>query len=159
MNNIIEIYVDGGCHGNSNPTKENSIGAYGYILIYGDRYKEYAQAENNTTSNKQELLASINALRQIKRTDIPLKIYADSKYVISCATIWINSWKKNNWKTADKKPVKNKELIEELDYQLSRFDAVEFIHVKGHSGDKYNERVDSLCTEAIENYKFEHFNV
>lgn len=150
---VIEIYVDGGCHGNSSSDKELSIGAHGYILLYKDKIKEYSHAENNTTNNKQELLGVIKALETLKKTDISVLIYADSRYVIGCATEWLKSWKRNGWRTANKEPVKNKELIQELDNQLSRFRCVEFVHVKGHSGNEFNERVDKLCTYAIEEFE------
>lgn len=156
MNNVIEIYCDGGCHNNSSKNKDISIGAYGYIILYKDKYKEFAHAKNNTTNNQQELLAVIESLKILKTINIPIRVYCDSSYVINCGINWINSWIKNNWKTSSGKSVKNKELIEELYFQIQRFDDIEFIQVKGHSGNKYNDLVDKLCTDAIERYKLDN---
>jgi len=150
-NIFIELWGDGGVRGNG---KEESIGAYAFILSYKDKYYEYSYAERNATNNQQELLAIINGLKYLKKTTIPVKVYTDSAYCIGCTT-WIKSWKKNGWLTATKEPVKNKQSVIWLDEQLQRFDNVEFIKVKGHSGVPLNERCDLLLNIAMDNLEKE----
>lgn len=136
---LIEIYTDGACLGN--PGK----GGWGAILIYKNHQKKIAGAKANTTNNQMELTAVIEALKQIKK---PLKIiiHTDSQYVREGITLWINSWKKNGWKTANKTPVKNSELWQELD-QLNQSYQIEWRWVKAHNGNKYNELVDQLARD------------
>lgn len=139
----VEIYTDGACSGNP------GTGGWGAVLIYNNNSKELSGGNKNTTNNRMELTAVIEALKALKEPcDVTLT--TDSKYV--CDAInkeWVYSWKNNNWRKADKKPALNIDLWEEL---LSLLDThnVEFIWVKGHNGHKYNERCDQL---AVNEYK------
>ncbi len=137
---IIEIYTDGSCLGN--PGK----GGWGAILLYKGHQKKISGAKSDTTNNQMELKAVIEALKQIKKS-LKIIIYTDSKYVKDGITSWIISWKKNGWKTADKKPVKNTELWQELDILASNHQ-IEWRWVKAHNGNKYNELVDELARAA-----------
>lgn len=142
----IELWVDGGCRGNG---KAYSVGGYAYILSYKDKYKEFSFATQDTTNNQQELLGLIEGLRFIKNTKIPVKVYSDSAYTIGC-TDWMKGWKKNGWLTSNKQPVKNKDLLLELDEQLHRFEKIEYVQVKGHSGVELNEKCDKLLNDAMD---------
>jgi ribonuclease HI len=137
---IIEIYTDGACLGN--PGK----GGWGAILLYKGHQKKISGAKADTTNNQMELKAVIEALKQIKKS-LQIIIYTDSKYVKDGITSWIISWKRNGWKTADKKPVKNAELWQELDNLASNYQ-IEWRWVKAHNGNKYNELVDELARAA-----------
>ncbi len=138
----INIYTDGACSGN--PGK----GGWGAVLIYKDKFKQLSGANPQTTNNQMELTAVIEALRAIKDRSFTINMYVDSKYVIQGIEQWIFNWKKNGWKGADKKPVKNQELWVELDKLREGLD-IKWNWVKGHSGDVYNEMADKLATEAI----------
>lgn len=139
----VVIYTDGACSGNPGP------GGWGAILIYGDNKKEVSGSSSNTTNNIMELTAVIEALKSLK-AECNVKIYSDSAYVVNAFNqSWIYNWKKNNWRTANKEPVKNRELWEDL-YLLTQNHKVEFIKVKGHSDNEYNNRCDFLATSAIE---------
>lgn len=144
MRKKITIYTDGACSGNPGP------GGYGAILMYGDNKKEISGAEVDTTNNKMEITAVIKALEMIKEP-CDIEIYSDSTYVVdSIEKGWVYSWEKNNWKKADKKPVKNIELwIEMLKYL--KVHNIRFIKVKGHSDNEYNNRCDRLAVEAYKN--------
>ncbi len=139
---IIEIYTDGACSGN--PGK----GGWGAILLYKEHQKEISGCLAQTTNNQMELMAVIEALKIVKKT-IEIIIYTDSVYVKDGITKWIFNWKKNGWKTANKKPVKNLELWQELDL-LAANHQITWKWVKGHSGNKYNEIADQLAVNAIE---------
>ena len=124
------------------------LGGWGAILMYDDYKKEISGFEENTTNNIMEITAVLKAVKLLK-FESDLHIYSDSAYVVNCFNQkWIYNWQKNNWKTADKKPVKNKELWEELYNLLSRH-KFEFIKVKGHSDNEYNNRCDFLATNEI----------
>jgi ribonuclease HI len=138
----VDIYTDGACSGNPGP------GGWGAILIYGDKEKEIAGGESNTTNNRMELKAAIEALNQLKQPCI-VNLYTDSVYVRDGITKWIENWKRNNWRTAGKKPVKNIELWQELEKALSTHQ-VQFHWVKAHNGNKYNEIADRLAVQARE---------
>ena len=141
MKNVI-IYTDGACSGNPGP------GGWGAILMYEDVKKEISGAKENTTNNIMEITAVLEALKMLK-VECNVKIYSDSAYVVNAFNQgWIVNWKKNNWKTSGKDPVKNKELWEELDSLVQKH-KVEFIKVKGHSDNEYNNRCDYLATSAI----------
>ena len=143
MKNVI-IYTDGACSGNPGP------GGWGAILMYNETKKEISGAEKNTTNNIIEITAVLRALKLLKEK-CNVKIYSDSAYVVNAFKQgWIYNWRKNNWKTANKEPVKNKELWEEL-YELVQNHEVEFIKVKGHSDNEFNNRCDFLATSAIKN--------
>lgn len=139
------IYTDGACSGN--PGK----GGWGAILFYNGHEKELFGGELDTTNNKMELMAVIKALEAIKKP-IGIDIYTDSQYVKNGINSWIHNWKKNGWKTANKKPVKNQELWMELDELVRKYD-IDWHWVKGHSGDVNNERADALARKGIEKTK------
>ncbi|MEI8216118.1 MAG: ribonuclease H [Eubacteriales bacterium] len=125
----IHIYTDGACSGNQ---LENNIGGYGAILVYGRHEKEIVGGEIDTTNNRMEMLALINALRAIKKGNQKIYVYSDSSYLINCfKEKWYLKWQVNNWTTSQKTPVENKELWEDLLYLLSDHE-VAFYRVKGH---------------------------
>jgi len=141
MKKII-IYTDGACSGNPGP------GGWGAVLMYNEKSKEISGACADTTNNIMEITAVLEALKLLKEK-CEVRIYSDSAYVVNAFNQgWIYNWRKNNWKTANKEPVKNQELWEEL-YSLVQKHEVEFIKVKGHSDNKYNNRCDFLATSAI----------
>ena len=138
----IEIFTDGACKGNP------GIGGWGAILIYKDNIKEISGFKLESTNNIMELTAVIKALNSLKE-ECHVVLTTDSNYVKDGITDWINTWKLNGWKTANKKPVKNKELWVKLDL-LSKKHIIDWKWVKGHSGHLQNERADQLANEAIE---------
>jgi ribonuclease HI len=138
----ITIYTDGACSGNPGP------GGWGAILMYGELTKEFSGAEKNTTNNRMELVAAIEALNKLKE---PCKVmlYSDSAYLVNCFQQgWYRNWQKNGWKNSKKQPVENKELWELLIKHMEKHQ-VEFIKVKGHSDNPYNNQCDHLAREAI----------
>ena len=137
----VTIYTDGACSGNPGP------GGWGALLQYGDAEKELSGGEVETTNNRMEMMAAIKALEALKTSCI-VHLYTDSTYVKDGITQWIFGWKKNGWKTAAKKPVKNADLWQMLDAQTRRHE-VSWHWVKGHDGDERNERVDALARNAI----------
>ena len=142
MEEKVIIYTDGACSGNPGP------GGWGAILMYKGAKKEISGGMKETTNNIMEITAVLEALKLLKY-ECEVEIYSDSAYVVNCFNQgWIYNWKKNNWKTAGKTPVKNQELWEEL-YNLTKKHKVEFIKVKGHSDNEYNNRCDFLATSAI----------
>ena len=145
MNNIkntVHIFTDGACRGNPGP------GGWGAILKYNNQQKEINGFSVNTTNNIMELTAVIKALESLNRK-CEIQITTDSTYVKNGITTWINNWKKNSWKTANKKPVKNKELWLTLD-KLVIEHTIEWHWVRGHTGHPDNERADQLANEAID---------
>lgn len=153
QSNVIHIYCDGACRNNNSLDKTKSIGAFAFLLHLNGKEKEFAQAERETTSNRQELYGLINALLVLKRKDLPIIVYPDSNYLKQGCESWLKSWKKNNWKTADKKDVKNQDLWKWLDELMSEFSDIQFVKVKGHSDDEYNNRVDALCNKAMDEFE------
>ncbi len=141
MTKVVEIYTDGACKGNPGP------GGWGALLRYNGTEKHLKGAESNTTNNRMELMAAIQALKALKRP-CQVSLTTDSQYVRKGITEWIHGWKKKDWKNASKKPVKNADLWQELD-ALSQKHQVEWHWVKGHSGHPDNEKVDQLANEAI----------
>lgn len=135
------IHTDGACSGNPGP------GGWGAILEYNGHEKELSGAEAETTNNRMELMAAIAALEALKRTS-DVRLVTDSVYVRDGVTKWIHGWKKNGWKTAAKKPVKNEDLWRRLDAIASKH-RVQWEWVKGHAGHPENERADQLAREAI----------
>ena len=145
MDEVI-IYTDGACSGN--PGK----GGWGAILMYGDLKKEISGANPNTTNNQMELTAPIEALKLLKKP-CKVTVYSDSAYLVNAFTNgWIKNWKRNGWKTADKKDVKNKELWLEIDKFMQVHD-ITWIKVKGHSDNEYNNRCDEMAVAAIKTLK------
>jgi len=138
---IIHIWTDGACSGNPGP------GGWGAVLLAGDHEKELSGAEAATTNNRMELMGAIEALKALKKPS-KVKLHVDSKYVMDGATKWIHGWKKNGWKTADKKPVKNDDLWRALEAALAPHE-VEWKWVKGHADDEMNNRADELARNAI----------
>lgn len=148
---LTEIYTDGGIRGNG---KEDALGAYAFSFRHGDHYYEFSRAEVGGTNQTMELKALIAALYYCKTKDINgiIKVYTDSKYVIGCATEWVNTWRKNNYQRKDGE-LKNRDLIIVLDQLIHALPGDLLLkHVKGHSNIEGNEYVDSMCTEAMENY-------
>lgn len=136
------IYTDGACSGNPGP------GGWGSILMYKDNKKEISGGKEDTTNNVMELTAVIEGLKLLK-FPCKVKLYSDSAYVVNAFNQkWIYGWLKNGWKNASKEPVKNKELWQEL-YDLTKVHEVEFIKVKGHADNEYNNRCDELARSAI----------
>ena len=141
MDKVI-IYTDGACSGNPGP------GGWGAILMYKDTKKEISGGKKDTTNNVMELTAVVERLKLLKYP-CEVDLYSDSAYVVNAFTQgWIYNWVKNNWKTANKEPVKNKEIWQEL-YELTKKHKVNFIKVKGHSDNEWNNRCDELARNAI----------
>ena len=143
---IVEIFTDGACSGNPGP------GGWGVVMRWNGHEKELSGFEAETTNNRMELMAAIRGLEQLKRNVGKVRITTDSTYVKDGITKWIFGWKKNGWKTASKKPVKNKDLWIRLDEALKGKD-VEWDWVKGHAGHPENERCDEMARLAIKQYK------
>ena len=137
---MIKIYTDGSCL--ENPGN----GGWAAIIIDDEKKTQIKGSKKNTTNNQMELLAPIEALKKIPKGS-KIEIFTDSKYVKSGITEWIHNWKKNGWKTADKQPVKNKELWEELDLLNNEFE-ISWNWVKAHSTDQLNNEVDLIAKEA-----------
>ncbi len=145
MSEKLFIYTDGACSGN--PGK----GGWGALLIYGEHRKEIYGGEYDTTNNQMELKAVIEALKSLKKPT-SIDLWTDSQYVKNGITEWITNWKKNGWKNAQKRPIKNKELWLELDNLVSLHD-ISWHWVKGHNGHTENERVDELARLGISELK------
>lgn len=139
---MIKIFTDGACRGN--PGK----GGWGAVLIYGENEKHLYGGEALTTNNRMELTATIEALKALKRP-CEVVLTTDSKYVKDGITTWIHNWKKNGWRTSQKKPVKNVDLWQALDTELARHQ-VSWEWVKGHSGHPENELADALANRGID---------
>ena len=136
----VTLYTDGACKGNPGP------GGWGVLLIYGGHEKELCGGEAETTNNRMELMAAIEGLNALKRS-CRVALYTDSNYVRQGMTQWLANWKKNGWRTAAKKPVKNDDLWQALDAACERHE-IEWHWVKGHSGDPGNERADELANRG-----------
>ncbi len=141
----IVIYTDGACSGNPGP------GGWGAILMWGEHRKELSGGEATTTNNRMELMAAISALEALKRGST-VELHTDSNYVKNGVTAWIHGWKRNGWKTADKKPVKNAELWQRLDAARKPHE-VDWRWVKGHAGHVENERADELARQGMAPFK------
>jgi len=138
----VVIFTDGACRGNPGP------GGWGVLLHYQGNDKTLKGYEAQTTNNRMELTAAIEALKVLKRS-CDIELNTDSKYVIQGLNEWLPNWKKNNWKTAAKKAVKNSDLWQQLDKEASRH-AINWVWVKGHSGVEGNELADQLANNAID---------
>lgn len=140
----VTIYTDGACSGNPGP------GGYAAVIIYGENEKEIFGREVDTTNNRMELMAAIEGLKVLTKP-CDVKLYSDSAYLVNAYNNgWVKNWKRNGWKNASKEPVKNVDLWEELESLLG-IHKVEFIKVKGHADNKYNNRCDELAVAAIQN--------
>jgi ribonuclease HI len=137
----VTIYTDGACSGNPGP------GGWGALLQYGDAEKEICGGEADTTNNRMEMMAAIMALESLKRP-MAIDLYTDSTYVRSGITEWLAGWKRHNWRTAAKKPVKNVDLWQRLDKATGEHD-IAWHWVKGHAGNPGNERADELARTGI----------
>lgn len=143
--NSVYLYTDGACSGNPGP------GGYAAVIVRGNNELEITGYEPETTNNRMELLAVIEGLKEIDKHS-HVKLVSDSNYVLQGLNTWLKGWKRKGWKTSNNRPVKNKDLWQELD-RLIRDYQIEFIKIKGHSGHEYNERVDTLAREQIEIHK------
>jgi ribonuclease HI len=137
----VELYTDGACSGNPGP------GGWGALLRFGTVEKELSGGETLTTNNRMELMAAISGLEALKKP-AQVKLYTDSIYVKDGITKWLKGWKAKGWLTADKKPVKNKELWQRLE-AAAQIHKIDWLWVKGHSGHPENDRVDQLARDAI----------
>jgi ribonuclease HI len=137
----VVIYTDGACKGNPGP------GGWGALLRSGDAEKELFGGESQTTNNRMELTAVIRALESLTR-ECAVEIYTDSQYVKNGIQTWIHNWKRNGWKTADRKPVKNAELWRELETQAGRH-RIAWHWVKGHADNEGNQRADALANRGV----------
>ncbi|MGA0563379.1 ribonuclease HI [Ancylobacter sp. VNQ12] len=142
---IVAIWTDGACSGNPGP------GGWGAILRYAGTEKELSGGESPTTNNRMELMAAISALEALKRP-CTVDLHTDSEYMRNGITKWIAGWKRNGWRTADKKPVKNVDLWERLESAIERHD-LRWHWVKGHAGDEMNERADELARAGMAPFK------
>ena len=142
------IFTDGGCRGNPGP------GGWGALLQAGNREKEICGGETDTTNNRMELTAVIRALESLKRP-LSVQIHTDSQYVQKGISQWIHNWKRNGWRTTDKKPVKNADLWQALDH-LAGQHQIQWIWVKGHAGHAGNERADMLANRGIDELLMEN---
>ena len=138
---VVDIFTDGACSGNPGP------GGWGAILRYRGRERELSGFESVTTNNRMELMAAIAALEALRRPS-RVRLHTDSRYVRDGITTWIHDWKRRNWRTADKKPVKNLDLWQRLAAALEPH-TVEFLWVRGHAGHPENERADALARGQI----------
>ena len=137
----VTVFTDGACSGNPGP------GGWGAILRFGDKQKELKGGEAHTTNNRMELMGAIAGLEALKRPST-VEMHTDSRYVHDGISKWIHGWKRNGWKTADKKPVKNVDLWQRLDAAMQQH-RVKWHWVKGHAGHDLNERADRLAVAAI----------
>lgn len=138
---VVDIFTDGACRGNPGP------GGWGAILRYGDVEKELSGGEALTTNNRMEMTAAIAGLEALKRP-CRVRLYTDSQYLRDGITQWLRGWKARNWRTADKKPVKNVDLWQRLDAAAAPHQ-VEWLWVRGHAGHPENERADALARAAV----------
>jgi ribonuclease HI len=137
---LVEIATDGACKGNPGP------GGWGAIIRYGTREKELSGGEPDTTNNRMELTAAVAALNALKKP-CRVRLSTDSRYVMDGLTKWLRNWQRNGWRTADKKPVKNADLWQQL-VDAAAPHRIEWIWVKGHAGHPDNERADRLASDA-----------
>jgi ribonuclease HI len=145
MSDRVVIHTDGACSGNPGP------GGWGAILAHGDTVRELKGGEVLTTNNRMELMAAISALEALKRP-CTVELHTDSQYLRQGITTWMAGWKRNGWRTADKKPVKNKDLWERLEAALHQH-KIDWRWVKGHSGHAENERADELAREGMQPFQ------
>ena len=142
---MIKIWTDGSCLGNPGP------GGWAFVATDGTNTAERSGGERNTTNNRMELMAVISALTAARKHK-NIEIHTDSQYVKNGMQSWMKNWKKNNWRTADKKPVKNQDLWMKLD-ELSQSIELHWVWVRGHNGEEYNERCDELARTYAERLK------
>jgi ribonuclease HI len=141
----VQVFTDGACSGNPGP------GGWGAIIRYGKREKELTGGEALTTNNRMELMAAISALEALTR-GCSVDLYTDSNYLRDGITKWIHTWRRNGWRTSDKKPVKNAELWQRLDRALGKH-RIQWHWVRGHAGHAENERADALARKGMAPFK------
>ena len=141
----VDIWTDGACSGNPGP------GGWGALMRHGERERELSGGEPDTTNNRMELRAAIEALNELKKP-CEVHVHTDSQYVRGGVTGWMHNWKRNGWKTSDKKPVKNEDLWRELDAATARH-KIHWHWVKGHAGHPENERADELARSGMAPFK------
>lgn len=142
MTTVVDIWTDGACKGNP------GLGGWGALLTHGGKEKAICGGEADTTNNRMELMAVIQALRLLKRP-CQVRVHTDSQYVQKGMKEWLPNWKARGWRTADKKPVKNADLWQELDALAAQHE-LSWLWVRGHAGDPGNERADQLANEGVE---------
>ncbi len=147
---MIKIWTDGSCLGNPGP------GGWGFIATDGTNIAERSGAEADTTNNRMELTAVIRALSAARKHN-EIELHTDSQYVKNGMQLWIKNWKRNNWRTADRKPVKNQDLWMQLDELASKI-KINWVWVRGHNGNEMNERVDTLANTAATELKYREYN-
>jgi ribonuclease HI len=141
VSEAVDIWTDGACKGNP------GRGGWGALLRWGAHERELFGGERETTNNRMELTAVIEGLRALTR-DVPVTLHVDSQYVMNGVTKWLPGWKRNGWRTSDKKPVKNQDLWQALDTELAGHQ-VRWVWVKGHAGDAGNEKADELANRGV----------
>ncbi len=141
MSDVVDVFTDGACKGNPGP------GGWGVLMRWNGHEKELFGGEPQTTNNRMELRAVIEALAAIRRNS-RVRLHTDSKYVHDGITSWIHNWKKRGWKTADKKPVKNVDLWQQLDALAEHYTII-WVWVRGHAGHDGNERADELANRGV----------
>lgn len=141
----VEMWTDGACKGNP------GVGGWGAWMRFGSHERELWGGEAATTNNRMELTAVIEGLRALTRP-CDVTLHVDSTYVMNGVTKWVHGWKRNGWLTGDKKPVKNKELWQELDAEVARH-TIHWVWVKGHAGDPGNERADALANRGVDDVR------
>ena len=146
--NKVIIYTDGGCRSNQ---AENNIGGLGVVLQFRGHEKEHYRGFRNTTNNRMEIQAAIDALKLMKRFDIPVEVRTDSAYLCNCINNkWYKNWMNNGWLTSAKKPVENRDLWIDLLELIEQFQFISFTKVKGHSDNAGNNRADELANLAMD---------
>ena len=138
---VVDIYTDGACSGNPGP------GGWGAVMKYATKIREMSGCEPETTNNRMELMAAIQALEALNRS-VKARLHTDSRYLRDGITQWVPKWRQNGWRTSDKKPVKNQDLWQRLDLACQQHD-IEWFWVKAHNGHEMNERADFLAKNAI----------
>lgn len=146
MENVITVFTDGGARGNGN---EDAVGGWGVVLRYKGHEKELWGGEKGVTNNQMELKGAINALQNIKTTNIPIRLHSDSAYVVNGITKWVAGWKKKGWRKGDGKTPENLDLWKQLDNLVHKQDDIQFIWVKGHATNEGNNRADELANIAM----------
>jgi len=148
----LTIYTDGACSGNPGP------GGWGAVLLYKDQVKEIFGGERNTTNQRMELKAAIEALKALKVRGWKVSLYSDSAYLVNAfQQNWLSNWQKNGWKNSKKEPVANQDLWQEL-LLLMEKNQIQILKVKGHTGDRWNERCDELARQGIKKLLAEENN-
>jgi len=142
------IYTDGGVRGNH---QRENVGGWGAVLKYGPHVKELYNGVRNTTNNRMEIKAVIEALKAMKKYNIPVVVHSDSAYVVNCMNNkWYQKWRNNGWMTSANKPVENREMWMELIDLVEKFSFITFVKVKGHSGNELNELADRLANKGMD---------